>query len=142
MPSFLKKTLGFAFYGYAVFQILAFRVPAGVPVHPALMNSLFTGSGQAHIRPGAEFEAFRKYLPRRGTVSFLMDEPLDSQKLSTETWLSAQAFLAPLVLNPEPGEDAAILYCTSHAIADARMAQSGYRLAAVIADGKGMAVKK
>jgi hypothetical protein len=111
-------------------------------IMPEVLSPLVSGNDQAFLPVGYEFEPFRKMLPARGRLGFIMDYPFHPYGQTITQLYSAQTYFVPVVFNPEPGDPVALLYCSNRFIADRRMAETGYRLAAVLADGKGFAAKK
>ena len=114
---------------------------------PLLLNSLVSGTDQGYILRGHELKPFKPHLPVRGTISFIMDFPygkyVSAEKLAKKKifFHDAKTYLAPLTVNTEPTENVAIFYCSNADIAEARLAETGYRWQTKIADGKGVAVK-
>ena len=110
--------------------------------HPFLLHSLLTGSTQGYIIPGSELEPFKKYLPKRGRISFLADhsfgQNLEEEKLAYDF----QNYLSPLILNYEPGEKIGIIYCSGKKTAERRLAETGYEWLTELSDGKGIVQKK
>lgn len=109
--------------------------------HPRLLECLLTGETQGYIVPGSELAPFKPHLPRQGAVSFFTDQPFGENLEEEKLLYDAQGFLAPIVLNSQPGEALAVLYCTSEAAADARLAATGYHWLQKISEGKGIAQK-
>ena len=127
----------------AVAAGIAVHKPAPVPPpHPALLSELLAGRDRGYNPFGFEFEPFRRALPPGGRVSFLMDYPFGPYVKTVEKLYTAQFYLAPLMINPDPAEQIAIVYCSDIPTADRRMAETGYRLGMPIAEGKAIAVKK
>ena len=89
--------------------------------------------------PGLPFAIFEPYLPHKGSVSFLTDDP---EHTATEQLQAARSRLAPLLLNPDPVESIALVFCSQNAIAAARMQATGYRAIKVLGDGKLIAEKR
>jgi len=106
------------------------------------LTSLLSGSEEGYQPLGVEFEAYRPFLPEKGTASFIMDYQFNPYVTNIEHLYTAQSYLIPLVLNPHPGELAGIIHCTNQGIANVRMRMTGYQLLIPISDGKGIAVKK
>lgn len=92
--------------------------------------------------PGLPFAIFEPHLPRNGTISFLTDTPYHPEHGSAEKIQAAQGRLAPLMLNPQPEEKTALVFCSQSEIAAARMHATGYRPLKILGDGKLIAVKR
>ncbi len=115
--------------------------PLSLKAHPKLLENLLSGSAQGYIQPGSELEPFKPFLPPQGTVSFLTDHPFGDSLEEEKLLYDAQGFLAPLVLRTQPGESLAVLFCSSDAVADGRLAAAGYQWLQKISEGKGIAQK-
>lgn len=140
----LKKIAPLAsgvFFGLIVKILLTVPSPALPPLPAGLVQAYLRGVESPFTRPGAEYSRFKGLLPPRGPVTFLMDVPFTPYARGIEKLYAAQSYLTPFILNPQPGERAAIIDCSGPLIADLRMQQTGYRMIARVADGKGMAVK-
>lgn len=105
---------------------------------PVMLSELLRGTERGHLQPGHEFAGFREYLPPRGIVSFIQDDPYDPSKLSPERLLMLQNYLSPRILSPEPGAAAAIIECSSHEKAQKRAAETGYRFVYDDMNGRGV----
>ncbi|MBI4550214.1 MAG: hypothetical protein HY714_04755 [Candidatus Omnitrophica bacterium] len=129
---------------YAALFIAAARSPDLLPrkISVPVIRSLLAGEDRSILPVGYEFEPYRRFLPARGRLGFIMDFPFHPYGKTITQLYSAQTYFVPVVLNPNPGDPVALLYCSNRFIADQRLAETGYRLAAVLADGKGFAVKK
>lgn len=131
----------------AVYAALFIAMIAGADkelpgIMPQMLQPLAAGNDRGFLPVGYEFEPFRKTLPDKGRLGFIMDYPFHPYGQTITQLYSAQTYFVPVVFNPEPGDPVALLYCSNRFIADRRLAETGYRLAAVLADGKGFAVKK
>lgn len=115
--------------------------PVKLKPHPVLAQALLEGKDQAYILPGAEMEPFRKLLPDRGRFSLILDVPYESDVKGREFHHAVQNYLAPLIINGEPGEPHALVFCSDIATADRRMKETGYTLLWPVAEGKAIAVK-
>jgi len=141
----MSKTINLilATFFYAIICALLLRSPdRGVkPVPRELYEGLISGTHQGYTDPGNKFSAFKKYFISNTPVTFLMDTPFTPYAPGIEHYYTAQSYFVPMILNPEPDEKIALIYCSNHTIADLRLQQTGYRLAAVEGDGKGIGVK-
>ena len=115
--------------------------PTALKAHPVLLKSLLSGNTQGYILPGSELEPFKNSLPNSGSVSFLTDQAFGVNQDEEKFLYDAQSYLAPLVLNTEPGEALAVVYCSTQASADSRLQATGYSWLHMISDGKGIAQK-
>lgn len=134
--------LSLLFYGAAAIIVLKVPVPSLPPLPQKLAHDYLSGEEKAFIPVGAEFRNYSNMLPPEGPLTFIMNVPFSPYAVGIAKLYEAQAYLTPMILNPQPEEKIAIIYCDNHFIADLRMQETGYRLVAVAADGKGMAVKK
>ncbi len=141
MSKTVKLVLACVFYALLCLLILRSKTPEVRPVPQALIQGLLSGSHRGYIEFGNEFSGFKKYFSEKIPATFLMDFPFNPYAPTIAQYYTAQSYFVPMILNPEPEEKVAIVYCTNHSIADQRMQQTGYRLAAVEGDGKGIAVK-
>jgi len=141
MSKHIHLILTAAFYGAVLLLILRAPNPEIKPVPPPLYLGLISGSQRGFLEFGHQFSGFKKYFKEDEPVTFLMDTPFDPYARGIEKYFTAQSFFIPLILNPEPKEKSAIIYCSDHTIADRRLQETGYRLVAVEGDGKGVAVK-
>lgn len=149
MPSIPSKRPRFAlswiisllFYGSVCWIIAISELPP-VSRHVFFMRNQFLAGNETFFKiqdPGVPFAIFEPYLPHRGSVSFLTD---NLERTTAEALQSAQGFLAPLLLNPDPGESTALVFCSQNAIAAARMQATGYRPIKVFGNGKLIAEKR
>jgi hypothetical protein len=133
--------LGALFYAVVVFSIFFLKPPAIPPVSKVILNELL--SGNSPFNPvGFQFSAFKPLLPPHEKVSFIMDFPFSPYVKNIDQLYAAQSYLTPIVLSPFPDQRAAIIYCSTTAVAEARMKETGYRILLPIAEGKGIAVKR
>lgn len=116
--------------------------PVQLPPHPSLLKNLWTGETQAFFFPGQEVAFFKPVLPSEGRFTFLTDTPYQTETENTETYLRAQNFLCPLILNPRPHEKTGLLYCKNPALSEARMTEEGYRWVLELKEGAGIILKK
>lgn len=133
--------LASVFYALLGLLILRGKTPEIRPVPEPLIKGLLSGSHRGYIEFGNEFSGFKKYFPEKTPVTFLMDFPFNPYAPTIAQYYTAQSYFVPMILNPEPEEKIALVYCSNRVIADLRMQQTGYRLAAVEGEGKGIAVK-
>ena len=141
----MKGVISVSFFLYVAIVILTSFPPLKLKPHPFLLKSLISGTDQGYIIPASELEPFKKYLPQNGFFSFLMDYPYDDHDEKAELrefFWKAQNYLVPIVLNRNPGETRAIIFCSNDAIAEKRLQEAGYDWLTKIGDGKGIAVRK
>lgn len=141
MPRILQLVLSSVFYTAICLLILQSKTPEIRPVPPQLMEGLVSGSQQGYIEFGNEFSDFKKYFTSKEPVTFLMDVPFTPYARTIAQYYTAQSYFVPAILNPEPEEKMALVYCSDRFIAEQRMRETGYRLVAAESDGKGVAVK-
>ena len=124
--------------------LLASKLPAATAPVLFYKKQLLAGH-ESFFRPqdpGLRYAAFETYRFKGGTASFLTDSPYDPYQRSAEQLQAAEGRLAPLLLNPDPVEHTALIFCSSSKIAMARMQATGYRPVAVLEDGKIIAEKQ
>lgn len=138
----LEWLIGIAFLGFSCFKILTTPIPALQSPDPAILSGILKGSNKGVPVLGEEFDPFRPYVSPGETYSFIMDLPFNGYGNITKQIYTAQSRLAPVLLNPAPGEKNALVYCSNTAVAMQRLEESGYTLVRPLADGKGLAVKK
>lgn len=133
--------LGVLFHVAIFSLILLFKAPALPPIHANLLKELLAGKSP-FLPFGSEFEAFKPHLPPNERVSFIMDFPFTPYVRDIDRFYTAQSYFTPIVLSHEPDQRAAIVYCSSTAIAQKRLEETGYQILLPLAEGKGIAVKK
>lgn len=144
LRSALPWAMNLLFYGSVCWIIAISELP---PIQGAvfLMRKQFLAGNETPFRfqdPGFPFAIFKPYRPPNGRVSFLMDAPYAPDHKNAEQLQAAQARLAPLLLNPDPVETTAFVFCSQNAIAAARMQMTGYRATKTLGDGKMIAEKR
>lgn len=110
-----------------------------------LMQKQFLAGNEQFFRiqdPGLPFAIFEHHLPRKGSVSFLTDTPHGSEHATGEQLLRAQGQLAPVLVNPDPVENIAFVFCSQNTAANVRMASTGYVPTRILGSGKIVAEKK
>ncbi len=141
LTGLIPRASGLAVLAAAVALTLLGYEPNKLEPHPVLLRGLLEGSHTGYISPGSEIKSFRSVLPPRGTLTFLMDRPYKAEVADTEFYHRIQNYLCPLVLNPRPEENAGILFCSSDAMAQQRLQETGYRMIMRLDEGKGIIVK-
>lgn len=143
MSTSSKRTswVSVVFYTLIAILILNFSIPALPEFPPVLFRHLIAGK-DPFIPFGAEFSAFKPLLPPHEKVSFIMDYPFSPYGKTIQQLYTAQAYLVPTILSYEPGQRAAIIFCSNREIAERRMEETGYRLLLPLGDGKGIAIQK
>lgn len=137
----LDLTVRIALHGAILFLALPLLKPAKITAHPQMTASLWSGLDKIYIVPGAQFKIFKPYLPKESRVSLILDRPNDATTKDKEISYDAQNYLAPRIINLETIEPVALVYCSTQAIAEQRLAETGYEWTHRIAAGKGMARK-
>lgn len=138
----LKYLPGFIFHAIIVLIILRSFTPFRFEMQTKLSNRLFSGSNLGFILPGSEMEPFKKALPPNALVTFLTDHAAGVNIQEERMFNDARLYLAPIMVNPEPAERIAIVYCSRQETADRRLQETGYHWTGIFAPGKGLAVKK
>jgi len=92
--------------------------------------------------PGIVFSTFIPFLSPKSEISFISDRPYAPRDQAIEKLQIAQGRLAPRILNPDPVEKTALIFCTNQSLAEARMKSTGYRSVITLGDGKVIAEKK
>ncbi len=131
----------FLFYGMILAIITCSELPSLGPENFRLRKEFISGNKRIFRVLGSDFSIFKPYLPLHGAVSFLMDSSYQPYDPITEKLYMAQSYLAPIILNANPDEKSAIVFCSKGYIADDRMQSAGYKLKIALADGKGIAEK-
>ena len=134
----LPWTMNLLFYGSICWIIAISELPPITgPIF--LMRKQFRTGNETFFKiqdPGLRYAIFEPYLPHNGSVSFLTDAPYDHEHAATtEQLMAAQSRLVPLLLNPDPVESTAFVFCSQNAIAAFRMQATGYRTTKVLGDG-------
>jgi len=140
---FLPLAGSLLFYGVTVLIVLTSELPSLRPNVFFLRDQLLAGNREIFKLqdPGIVFSAFTPFLPAQKEISFITDRPYAPRDQATEKLQIAQGWVAPRVLNPDPGEETALIFCSSGAVAEARMKATGYRIVKILGDGKGIAEK-
>ena len=143
-PHFERLFAAFAILFYAFVSAQTVRNLPRIPIkaHPALLRSLLSGSLQGYLVPASELESFKKFLPPRGKITFLMDHPFGANQDEEKFTYDAQNYLAPLILNPDPVEKIGILYCPGRTEAAKRLLETQYEWRVPLGDGKGIIQKR
>ncbi len=135
------SSLGALFYALVVFLIFFLKAPPIPNISRVILNELLSGNSPYNL-VGFQFSAFKPLLPPREKVSFIMDFPFSPYVKNIDQLYAAQSYLTPTILSPFPDQRAAIFYCSTTTIAEARMRETGYRILLPVAEGKGIAVKR
>ena len=107
-----------------------------------MTKALWNGHDRTYIVPGSQFKIFKPYLHKTERVSLILDRPNKETVADKETSFDAQNYLAPNIINLETVEPKALVYCSTQAIAEQRLAETGYTWTHSISPGKGIAQKK
>lgn len=138
----IRISSAIAFYLFIIAATLKNLPKAELQAHPTLLQNLLSGSTQAYLLAGSEFEPFKPFLPEYGTFTWIVDDPFDrSDEKARRFYWGAGNYLCPIILNGYPGENRAIVFCSTQLIANQRLRETGYRWTKVIASGKGLAEK-
>lgn len=142
MPLKLKSLLLLAFYAALLSLFFLFESPRLPKPQKELLLSTLSGSNQGFRVLGHEFELYRPHLPPEGPVSFLMDFPFSPYSATIDQLYTAQAYLCPVVLNPNPGELGAIFHTSSAEVALRRSNETGYRLILPLGEGRAIGARQ
>lgn len=134
-----KKFLSLIFFAAFFFIIFFEPYPSVKPINVKLLKNLLNTGDKGFKIPGQEYEVFKAHLPKAGAVSFIMDYPFSNYGRTVEQIYTAQSYLAPIVLNTQPVEDKAIVFCSSEPIAERRLELTGYEWEIRLGQGKGIA---
>ncbi len=129
---------------YLCFYILlaVFSGPGIEPASSANRSLFFETHPQRIPKIGSYLEPLAKVLPAKGAVSFLFEKPYQELDANTkEVLMTAQAYLCPLVLDPEPGQNIGFMVGSNREDTEARLKSSGYAWIMRTASGKGL-IKK
>lgn len=136
-----SKLISALFYGF-LFLGLFFAPAAKSQISNfKLLENLLNGSDKGFYPLGHEFSVFDGLVPETGRISFIMDFPFSNYGKTVEQIYTAQSYFAPLLINKNPEEPLAIVFCSSEARAHKRLEHEGYRWKAQITPGKGLAEK-
>lgn len=134
-----KKFLPLIFFAALFFIIFFEPYPPAKPINVQLLKNLLNASDKGFKIPGQEFEVFKVHLPKAGAVSFIMDYPFSNYGKTVEQIYTAQSYLAPILINTQPVENTAIVFCSSEQIAERRLELTGYEWEIRLGQGKGIA---
>lgn len=129
------------FHVLMVYAVYAAYVPFMRGLDSSRLWDLLSAQDKSFDILGSEFAPFRNKLPSKGRFSVIMDHPFGEDPQEEKLFLEARNFLAPLLLNEYPKEPVAIVFCSSMALANQRLAETGYQWSNVFSPGKGIAVK-
>ena len=125
---------------WLVISILVLQTPIP-PLHTAhpSLGDMIRGAKSPPF--GAEYLLFREHIGDLEPVGFITDRPYDRYRAgaSLQRFYTAQVSLVPLLLDPEPGRELAIVHCTSESVAARRLAETGYVWRTRLGEGKGIA---
>lgn len=140
---FLPWAGNLCFYGIIALIVITSELP-GVSQHVFFLRDQFLAGNSAFFRgqdPGIIFSPYTPFLPPQKEISFITDTPYAPRDQATEKLQIAQGWIAPRILNPDPVEPSALIFCSNGAIAEARMKATGYRIVKTLGNGKGLAEK-
>jgi len=124
-----------------LFLALSVIKPIKVKTPEPLIQSLWSTKDRAYLPPGSQFKIFKPYLPAKGRVSLILDQPNNATTKNKETSYDAQNYLAPVIINLETVEPLTLVYCSTQDIAEQRLKETGYRWTQQLSPGKGFARK-
>ena len=147
LPPFWIRFLPWAgnlfFYAVIVLIVLISELPP-LNSHVFFLRDQFLAGNKEVFRiqdPGIAFSSFTPFLPSQKEISFITDRPYAPRDQATEKLQIAQGWVAPHILNPDPVEKTALIFCSTGSIAEARIKVTGYRMVKSLGDGKGIAEK-
>jgi len=128
---------------FALITILVIASRLTLPESPAILKKSFlSGSNYGFLSFDQAFDVFRPHLPQKGRISFIMDVDFNLYGTDISQIYTAQSNLAPLIINPEPIEEIAIVNCSNDSAAIMRMSMLGYEPIAHVGKGHFVAQKK
>lgn len=137
----LNPILPAVFYGALLLVLFFAPIPETKIKNFKLLENLLNGTDNGFVPLGKEFTDFDGLLPQTGRISFIMDYRFSNYGRTVEQIYTAQSYFAPLVINTSAEEKLAVVYCSSDAVAEKRLAQEGYRWVRQLGSGKGLAEK-
>jgi len=142
-PNKVNSAAGYLLYFLVAVIVTFSKIPDVREMPDVLAKGLIAGTDKGYLPVGSQFEVFEPYVAGKEKISFLFDYPYRPYLPieNVEYMFMAQSFFAPKIINPYPGEETAIVFCSSDAIARARAKQEGYQLVTQLGEGKGIAVK-
>ena len=147
----IRQLISTLFFVYVAVAILTSFRPLEFKIHPTLLKSLVSGTDQGFVLPGFNLlTPFKPHLAPNGVYSFIMDSPYsgspydknDEHAGEREFFWLAQNYFLPALLNRNPAEMQAIVFCSTDAIAEERLNETGYKWLQKLGNGKGIATKK
>ena len=140
---FLPWAGNLLFYGAIVLIVISSELPPLNSHVFFLRDQLLAGHKDVFLAqdPGIVFSAFVPFLSPKNEISFISDRSYAPRDQAIEKLQIAQGRLVPRILNPDPVEKTALIFCTNKSIAEARMKSAGYRNVIILGDGKGIAEK-
>lgn len=132
--------------GIFYLALLALTVRGWTPIlldfQPVLWRGLISGAHTGYKIPGDAFSPFRKILTRDIRATLVLDKPIEDDIEMKKIHYDAQNYLCPIRINADPEELIGIIFCSDPEIALERTRETGYRLIATFAPGKGMGIKE
>ncbi len=141
MPKSVIQSIAFLFTLVVLIAVTQSDRPAFPDAPRSLYGRMLSGDSRTHHAFGSEFAPYRPLLPEKGAITFIMDFAFSPYARSIDQLYRAQSHLVPLLLNPKPGETAGLVYCSSDAIAEKRLDETGYRMLFPVENGKGVAIR-
>ncbi len=136
-----RLTLCLGFHAAAIYLAIVTLTPVTLKPHPRLAAELLSGRDGGYRLPGSQFKVLKPLLPKQGRFSLIYDRPCPTDTESKEFCYDAQNYLAPLLINVESVEPAALVMCASQELADKRLLESGYEWTYQVRQGQGLARK-
>ncbi|MDP3921259.1 MAG: hypothetical protein Q8R76_10700 [Candidatus Omnitrophota bacterium] len=137
----IVSRLAMALYAIIIVVVLFNRIPRLPHLPDIVIPSLLSGDDLAYLPVGDKFQDFKPFLSTDGNVSWIMDVPYEPYLNNIDEMYKAQVYLAPMIINPHPGEQVAIVYCASGGNATKRVREEHYTLISVVGNGKGIALR-
>ena len=137
----MKTPVSLAFHILILALLGMTYTPNTQRVVPSQVVALINDDPGTYPVPAGQLEPFKPHLPAHGIFSFIADVDHGKDKLLQFFFHDAQNFLCPLILNPRPEEQTAIIFCSTAEIAGRRMREFGYHWIKQLSPGKGIAAK-
>jgi len=141
----VSESLSWVFFAAVVMLILSSYAPIALKAHPLLWQSLWSAQNRGYVLPGSAMESFKPWLDAATTYTLILDDPYVEEARkgvkTKERIYDFQNFLCPVLLNPKPVEQKAIVFCADDPTAKKRIEATGYRMIKSLGPGKGLAEK-
>jgi len=106
---------------------------------PRELSRLFHSTAENTALPGSELHSLKAILSPEATVSLITDRAFEADNEVKELFFILQNYMTPRLINPQPVERLALVFCSSPNKAAERTSLLGYKIAVDLGEGRGLA---